>query len=288
MTLKEALRQGHQLLDNAGVQEPRLTAEVLLAHATQHDRVWLIAHGEDELIELWWIHYGRYLHQRIEGRPTQYITGHQEFYGRDFRVTPDVLIPRPETEHLIEAAIAATPDTTTTPHTEPRPAGSGFRILDIGTGSGIIAITLALETTAQVTATDISSAALAVARTNAERLGASVDFLQTDLAATLPDAFFDLVVSNPPYVPHSGKATLQHEVRDHEPEVALYGGEDGTEIYHRLIPEAARVLKPGGWLMMEMGWNQGDAVSAMLRAWTDVRIQTDLAGLPRIAIARKP
>ncbi|MFM2124294.1 MAG: hypothetical protein RL328_745 [Acidobacteriota bacterium] len=270
MTLKEALLQGQRLLEQAGVTEPRLTAEVLLAHATQHDRVWLIAHSDEELIELWWIHYGRYLHQRIEGKPTQYITGHQEFYGRDFRVTPDVLIPRPETEHLIEAALKV----------------NARHILDVGTGSGCIAITLALETGARVTATDISATAVNVARQNATKLGAQVEFLICDL---VPEGrTFDLIVSNPPYIPRTDKATLQHEVRDHEPELALYGGEDGLEVYRRLIPEAARVLKPGGWLIMEIGWNQGGALSAMLASWNEVRIQQDLAGLPRIVIARKP
>src|SRR5258708_1442251 len=146
MTVRTALLQGQQLLEKANVGEPRLTAEVLLMRATGHDRAWLYAHGNDELIELWWIHYGRYLHERIEGQPTQYITGRQEFYGREFRVTPDVLIPRPETEHLIETALAK--------------ANAVQTILDIGTGSGAIAVTLALEAQARVTATDVSPAAL--------------------------------------------------------------------------------------------------------------------------------
>lgn len=272
MTIRTALLQGTKLLEEAGILEPRLNAEVLLAHATQHDRVWLFAHAGDELIELWWIHYGRYLHQRLQGKPTQYITGKQEFYGRDFRVTPDVLIPRPETEHLIEAALAVRAE----------------RILDIGTGSGCIAITLALETQAHVTATDISPSALRIAHDNAKRLGAIVEFLEADLASSLPDNTFDLVVSNPPYIAATDKPTLQREVREHEPELALYGGEDGLEIYRRLIPEAGRVLKPGAWLMLEIGATQGAALSAMLDSWTDVRIQDDLAGRARVAIARKP
>ena len=159
MTVRTALLQGQQLLENANVGDPRLTAEVLLMRATGHDRAWLYAHGNDELIELWWIHYGRYLHQRIKGEPTQYITGRQEFYGREFRVTPDVLIPRPETEHVVEAALAHANATT---------------ILDIGTGSGAIAVTLALETKARVVATDVSLAALRIAsaeRPHVERTG---------------------------------------------------------------------------------------------------------------------
>ena len=139
--------------------------------ATGHDRAWLYAHGNDELIEVWWIHYGRYLHQRIKGKPTQYITGRQEFYGREFRVTPDVLIPRPETEHLIEAALA-------------QPT-RGAIVLDIGTGSGAIAVTLALETKARVLATDISLAALRVAQAKRPALGARVDFVACDLGCGL-------------------------------------------------------------------------------------------------------
>src|SRR5579872_6800508 len=136
MTVRTALSQGQQLLEQANVGEPRLTAEVLLMRATGHDRAWLYGHGNDELIELWWIHYGRYLHQRIKGEPTQYITGRQEFYGREFRVTPDVLIPRPETEHLVEATLQRIHSTDV--------------LLDVGTGSGAIAVTLALETGARV------------------------------------------------------------------------------------------------------------------------------------------
>src|SRR5882672_238206 len=186
MTVRTALLQGQQLLESAGISTPRLTAEVLLMRATGHDRAWLYAHSTDELIAVWWIHFGRYLHERLQGKPTQYITGHQEFYGRDFRVTPDVLIPRPETEHLIEAALAH--------------ANSAEMILDIGTGSGAIAITLALETKSRVVGTDVSLATLAVAKENARRLGARIEFVVSDLGAALADSTFDVVVSNPPYV----------------------------------------------------------------------------------------
>lgn len=241
---------------------------MLLAHAIGCDRNWLYAHSLDELRETWWIHYGRYLYQRIERKPTQYITGRQEFYGREFRVTPDVLIPRPETEHLIEAALK-----------------SGARtIVDIGTGSGAIAVTLALETGARVVATDISSPALKVAQENAARLGAAVGFVACDLAGALAGNF-DLIVSNPPYVPAA--ESLPREVRDFEPGVALYGGEDGLAIYRRLIPEAAPLLKPGGWLIMEIAYNTADRVQAMLDGWTDVRVIADLAGLPRVIEARR-
>ena len=199
--LQTALLQGQQLLDDARIEVPRLTAEVLLAHAIGCERSWLYAHSDEELREVWWIHYGRYLHERIKGKPTQYITGRQEFYGREFRVTPDVLIPRPETEHSIETALAI----------------KATRILDIGTGSGAIGVTLSLETSAQVVCTDISEAAVRVAAENARRLGSSAQFLVCDLGSALAGASFDLVISNPPYVPTAGLETVQREVRDHEP-----------------------------------------------------------------------
>jgi release factor glutamine methyltransferase len=271
MTIHTALLQGRQLLEDAGIAVPRLTAEVLLAHATGHDRVWLHAHSDEELREVWWIHYGRYLHQRLQGQPTQQITGVQEFYGRDFRVTRDVLIPRPETEHVVEAALKL----------------GARNIVDIGTGSGAIAITLALETGARLAGTDVSLAALRVAAENGRRLGARVQWLACDLASGLRGTF-DLVVSNPPYVPARDKSTVQREVRDYEPEVALYGGDDGLEIYRRLIPDAHRLLAPGGWLIMEIGYTLGDAVRDMLVAWSEVELRTDLAGLPRVIVARRP
>ena len=270
MTVRTALRQGQQLLEDAKISEARLTAEVLLMRATGHDRAWLYAHGNDELIEVWWIHYGRYLHQRIKGEPTQYITGRQEFYGREFRVTPDVLIPRPETEHLVEAALAHSAET----------------ILDIGTGSGAIAVTLALETKARVVATDVSLAALHIAQQNAHTLNAQVDFVACDLGAAFANESFDLVVSNPPYIAARDRSSLQPEVRDHEPALALFAGEDGLAIYHRLIPEAQRLLRPGGWLMMELG--DAAAVREMCAKWAGVEIVNDLAGIPRVLIARRP
>ncbi|MGA3186316.1 MAG: peptide chain release factor N(5)-glutamine methyltransferase [Bryobacteraceae bacterium] len=267
MTLQTALLQGQKLFTDAGISAPRLTAEVLLAHAIGCRRSWLFAHSDEELRELWWIHYGRYLHQRLSGTPTQYITGTQEFYGRDFRVTPDVLIPRPETEHVIEAALK-------------HPAAN---ILDIGTGSGAIAVTLALETKARVVATDISTAAIAVAKQNSLRFDAAVDFIECDLGSALRSSGFDLVVSNPPYVAGTDRATLEREVRDHEPGLALFAGPDGLAIYRRLIPEAARLLKPGGRLILELGYNSLDPVRLMLDdRWRDLQIVHDLAQVPRV------
>jgi release factor glutamine methyltransferase len=284
MTVRAALDQGTRILEDAAIDSPRLTAEVLLMRAISLeipcDRAWLYAHANDELRELWWIHYGRYLHQRTEGKPTQYITGVQEFYGRDFRVTPDVLIPRPETEHLIEVALAHA----NTTHRE----ADALRILDIGTGSGAIAITLALETKACAFATDISRAALSIATRNAHKLAASVIFLECDLGSAFADSSFDLVVSNPPYVPERDRPTLSREVRDHEPSLALFAGDDGLALYRRLIPEARRLLAAGGRLIMELGHDSLTPVRTLLKGWSEIEIVNDLAGIPRVIAARKP
>lgn len=272
--VKTALLQGTRLLDQAHVPAPRLTAEVLLCHAIHQQRTYLYSHPEAPLTELHWIHYGRYLHERMQGKPTQYITHEQEFYGRPFHVTPAVLIPRPETEHLIETALKLAP--------------AARRVLDIGTGSGAIAVTLALELGhATVTATDISAAALEIARQNAAANQARVTFLHCDLGAAVASQSMDLVASNPPYVPLEDKSTIQVEVRDHEPEVALYGGLKGTEIYERLIPDAARILMPGGWLIMELGYRSLDSVRAMLGSqWSNIQVTADLAGWPRVIAAQ--
>jgi len=273
MTLQTALLEGATLLEDAAIAVPRLTAEVLLAHALQRDRAYLYAHSDEELSERAWIHYGRYLHERLKGKPTQYITGRQEFYGREFRVTPDVLIPRPETEHLVEASLQR--------------IRTGDTVLDAGTGSGAIAITLALETNARVLAADISLPALCVAAGNARKLSANVTFLAGDLAACLAGRSLDALVSNPPYVRSADRAGLQREVRDWEPHVALFGGPTGLEMYQRLIAEAERVLRPGGWLLVELGYNSLEPVRGMLGSlWSEIEVRADLAGLPRVLAAR--
>ena len=271
MNLQTALLQGQQLLDDARISAPRLTAEVLLAHAIGCERAWLYAHSDEELREVWWIHYGRYLHERLNGKPTQYITGRQEFYGREFRVNPAVLIPRPETEHVVEAALAVL-----------RP---GMTVVDVGCGSGAIAVTLALESQDRVIATDISFEALQVARDNARRLGARVEFVAGDLIKPLHCA--DMIVSNPPYVPRTDRTVLQREVRDYEPSVALFAGDTGLEIYERLIADAPRVLTYGGHLILELGFKLADPVRGMLgESWSDVRLIPDLAGIPRVLVAQ--
>jgi len=272
MTSHTALVQGTRLLEEGGIAAPRLTAEVLLAHATRRRRESLFAHPERELSEVEWLHYGRYLHERLQGKPTQYITGRQEFYGREFRVTPDVLIPRPETEHVAECALEA--------------ARAARRILDVGTGSGALAVTLQLETNAEAWATDISPAALAVAAGNAGRLGAPVHLVACDLMDAIASATMDLIVSNPPYVPAAQREGLQREVRDWEPHVALFAGETGFEIYDRIVADARRVLVPGGRLVMELGFGSRDHVAGLLRGWEDLQIEPDLAGIPRVIRAR--
>jgi release factor glutamine methyltransferase len=275
VTLQTALEQGTRILAEASVAAPRLTAEVLLAHAIGCDRTWLFAHSTDELREVWWIHYGRYLHERLNGKPTQYITKKQEFYGREFAVSSDVLIPRPETEHVVEASLE-------------KLAAMEGAIVDVGCGSGAIAITLALESGRAATGTDISTAALRTAARNREKLGARrVELIACDLLAAIASRSAALVASNPPYVPMTDKSVLQREVRDFEPEVALYGGSDGLEIYRRLIADAARVLKPGGAIVMEVAYNSDEAVRGMLaRDFGDIEMRTDLAGLPRVVSAR--
>jgi len=271
VTLKTALDQGAAILEKASIGVPRLTAEVLLAHAVRCDRAYLYAHSTDELTENAWIHYGRYLNERLKGKPTQYITQRQEFYGRDFYVNSDVLIPRPETEHLVEAGVA---------WLRQHP---GARALDVGTGSGAIAITLAAELDCAVSACDISVAALAVAERNRARHQARVAFFAGDLVEAVAPGSIDLLISNPPYVPGADAANMQEEVRNWEPHVALFAGNTGLEIYQRLIAGAAIVLKPGGRLLMELGYQSLEGVRAMLAdGWGDFEVISDLAGWPRV------
>ena len=269
LTLHTALQQGTHLLEQAGIESPRLTAEVLLAHALRKDRTYLYTYPEQLLREVEWIHYGRYLHERLRRKPTQYITRQQEFYGRPFYVTPGALIPRPETEHLIETVLHL-----------PRITGP---ILDVGTGSGAIAVTLALELNRAVIAIDLSPAALAIAHRNAKTLNAPVHFLQADSLTAIAPATAGLIVSNPPYVAESDRISLQPEVRDWEPNLALFAGEHGLDFYRRLIPEAAQTLRPGGTLVMEIGAGQSTNIAALFGPdWSAPVFTPDLAGIPRV------
>jgi release factor glutamine methyltransferase len=288
MTLHTALLQGARLLEDGGIAVPRLTAEVLLAHALGRDRVYLFAHGDQELAELEWLHFGRYLHQRLQGMPTQYITKRQEFYGREFRVTPDVLIPRPETEHVVEVAlrrsIGAAAKGSGSRHGLPDTAPP--RILDIGTGSGALAVTLALETGAETWATEISPPAATVAARNAQALGACVHIVVADVSEAIAAGSMSLIVANPPYVPLAQRDGLQREVRDYEPHTALFAGPTGLEIYQRIVTDAPRVLRRGGWLIMELGFGCEPQVRELLAGWQEIEVTPDLAGIPRVIAAR--
>jgi release factor glutamine methyltransferase len=274
LTIRTAIAQGSELLGRDGIPEPRLTAELLLAHAIHCERAYFYAHPEQELREVEWIHYGRYLDERLKGKPTQYITKRQEFYGREFKVTRDVLIPRPETELLVETLLKLIP-------------APGV-IIDVGTGSGAIAITLALELNRSVIATDLSPEACAVARSNALKLASKVQFLEADLLKPFADSTADVIVSNPPYVPLNDRAGLQREVRDFEPSLALFAGPDGLAVYKCLIPEAKRVLKPRGILAIELGFGQAEAVSALASDWLKLQLIPDLAGIPRVLTCERP
>lgn len=262
LTLGQALDQGAKLLADAGIVAPRLTAEVLLAHALGRDRTYLMAHSPDRLPELAWIHYGRWLHERIGGKPTQYITRKQEFFGREFEVALGVLIPRPETEHVIERALEL-------------PVFDG-PIVDAGTGSGCIAITLSLELRRRVFAFDVM--APSIARRNAARLGADVLFWRGDWLTALRSAA--LIVSNPPYIPWGD--VLAKEVGGWEPGEALFSGVDGLDAWRSLIAQTPN----GAWLIGEI-----DARAAMLplfdSTWDDIEVRNDLAGLPRVLSARR-
>ena len=259
------------MLEQAAVPAARLTAEVLLCHALHCERAHLYGHRDDELPQRAWIHYGRYLHERLEGKPTQYITCGQEFFGREFFVNQDVLIPRPETEHLVEQALRVLRERRYS------------TVFDVGTGSGAIAISVALESGLHVLASDISVTALAVAARNRRTHKAPVSFVAADLVQPVRPSSIDLLLANPPYVPGQDASNMQREVRDWEPHVALFAGDTGFEIYQRLIAGAEIAMKPGGRLLMELGYRSLDEVRKMLLpSWTRINVFSDLAGLPRV------
>lgn len=296
--LRSTLRDGITQLEREHVPSAALAAELLLIHALGRDRAWLYGHPEEELDAATRERYFSQIARRASGVPTQHLTGHQEFWGLDFEVTPDVLIPRPETEHVIEVALErlGIGSDASSPRRKEE-----FRIADVGTGSGCIAIALAHELpAARVIATDISAAALEVARRNAERHGAAsrIDFVECNLMDALQyqspitshqSPLLDLIVSNPPYIGRAEAATLPREVREHEPEVALFGGEIGTEIYAPLIAQAGTLLRPNGILVLELGYKSADRVSRLLDApgWEGVVLTNDLAGISRVASARR-
>jgi release factor glutamine methyltransferase len=309
-SVRSLLKRGVAQLRKADIPSYTLAAELLLLHVLCRNRTWLYAHPEEIISETQAKNFVDLIIRRAAGEPTQHLTGKQEFWGLEFEVTPDVLIPRPETEHVIEVSLdrlalrelrSGRPQTT---------SGEGLQIADIGTGSGCIAIALAKELpAAKIYATDISFAALKIASRNAARHGLgdnfctllgnlldsfagnspAAEFAGTPLATCQPPMLFDLIASNPPYIGRREAPSLPREVRDHEPHPALFGGEEGYELYADLIAQSAQHLKPGGILVLELGHNTLPAVQPLLDAkdWTNVAVTNDLAGIPRVLAAER-
>jgi release factor glutamine methyltransferase len=299
--VRGAVKEGIARLDATCVPSSKLAAELLLMHALGRDRTWLYAHATDALDAESLQRYLALIARRAAGEPTQYIVGKQEFWGLEFEVTPAVLIPRPETEHIIEVALARIGE---------RNRAVPLSIADVGTGSGCIAVALAkVFPNAQIVATDISPEALEVARRNAVRHESldRIEFVEDDLLThLLPEESskrplgedwalplgpeFDLIVSNPPYVALSDAESLQREVRDHEPKLALFGGPTGVEIYSRLIEQAETAVCARGFVVLELGYGRADRVREMIGsrgAWKNITITNDLAGIPRVLAAER-
>jgi release factor glutamine methyltransferase len=295
-------------------ERARQDAETLLLHILHKNKSWLIARSDKELAATETVRYSEFIERRYQGEPIQYITGETEFYRMPFRVTPDVLIPRPETELLVECAVQLMPifDNRTKrflsfqivrpathngnnkqSRTDPQKAGWPPRILDVGTGTGCIAISIAHDwAEAEITAIDLSASALEVARFNAESLGFAdhIRFLMGDLLTPVAGEQFELIVSNPPYVPSGDCATLSVEVREYEPGLALFAGDDGLDVYRRLIPDAFGALTPGGYLALEIGYGQSPAITELLATagFQQIEFVPDLQNIPRVACARRP
>jgi release factor glutamine methyltransferase len=285
--IRSLIAEGESILAQSPHPErARRDAEAILLHlfrATDpaRNRAWLFARQNDPTLAKTQTEFTALIERRLAGEPIQYITGEAEFYGLPFRVTPAVLIPRPETEHLVEKALEM---------------AAGFaapRMVDVGTGSGAIPVALARHLPqAIVSAIDLSSAALEIARGNAadNAVAERIRFLEGDLLEPVASERFEIVVSNPPYVPLADRASLSVEVREHEPALALFAGEDGLELYRRLIPQAFKVLVAGGFLGLEIGCGQEAAVRALLEAagFAGIRFIADLQGIPRVACATRP
>ena len=282
MKLEEWLRKGEAHL-SAGPhpERARQDAEALLLHVVRCERAALLVRWKEVLDAVEAASYLALLERRLAGEPIQYIIGETEFYGLPFRVTREVLIPRPETEHLVEKALELA--------VEFQPP----RIVDVGAGSGAIAVALACKLSqAAVTATDLSSPALAIARQNAERNGVSsrIRFLRGDLLAPVKEEQFEIVVSNPPYVPAGDRAGLAVEVREYEPALALFAGGDGLDVFRRLIPAAFAALIPGGFVALEIGFGEAQAIAGLLMdaGFESIEFVPDLQNIPRVACARRP
>ena len=283
--ISQAIDEGAAQLKGAAIEYDRRTAGVLLAHVLGVDRTHLLTRSDDQVGESNYEEYLALIARRAAGEPLQYITGHQEFFGLDFHVTPSVLIPRPETEFLVERIIKLVDDSIESP-----------LIVDVGTGSGCIAVALAVNVPrAQLIATDLSVAALEVARMNAARHGVArkIQFLQGDLLEPLAirrlENSVDVLASNPPYVNEGKPYLVQREVREWEPREALFGGVDGLEFFRRLLVDSPRYLRPGGSLVFEIGFSQLDAIRGIIHgsAWELVDVACDLQGIPRTVTAMK-
>ena len=296
MDIRTAFKKGIAQLREADVPSFTLAAELLLLHVLCRNRTWLYAHPEELLTDAESQRFSDLIARRAAGEPTQHLTGKQEFWGLEFEVSRDVLIPRPETEHVMEVALDRLALRELRAGRPQKSEGAGLRIADIGTGSGCIAIALAKELPAAgIVATDISPAALVVAKRNAERHSVSgrIDFCEANLLAPLAAGHsrvaFDLIASNPPYVGRRESAALPREVREHEPHAALFGGEEGYELYAELVTQSAGGLKSGGIVVLELGHNSLPAVQPLLEtsAWTNIGVTNDLAGIPRVIAAER-
>jgi release factor glutamine methyltransferase len=306
--VRDALRQAIARLRGAKIPSDTLAAELLLMHTLGRDRAWIYSHPESAIATDDLERYFALIARRAAGEPAQYLTGKQEFWGLEFEVNPSVLIPRPETEHVVEVALERLLSGSAGADLGSKTADGKLRVADVGTGSGCIAVALAKELpNAEIVATDNSAAALEVARRNAGRHGVAgrIQFVATDLLesfhreprivsrqspVTSPDSrLFDLIVSNPPYVARDESETLAREVREHEPHAALFGGPKGTEIYGRLIEEVRELLMPGGVLVLELGYDSAPRVRPLFDndGWTRVEITNDLARIPRVIAAEK-
>jgi release factor glutamine methyltransferase len=312
MDIRAALKEGMARLRAAQIPSHTLAAEMLLMHALDRDRAWIYGHPEEFLDSPTAEKFLALIARRVAGEPVQYLTGKQEFWGLEFEVTPAVLIPRPETEHVMEVALARLGERGIKIHMDTGAPRETLRVADVGTGSGCLAVALAWELPhAEVFATDISAPALEVARRNAARNGVAdrIHLVQCDLltglektdpssvgarqalpASTQNGPLFDLIVSNPPYIAREEAAQLQREVRDHEPHAALFGGATGVEMYQRLIDQARDLLRDRGILVLELGHDSAEHVRGIFDAqpaWTKVAVTMDLAGIPRVLAAER-
>ena len=274
-SISEALAKAESILGTNGIAEPRREAASLVMLAIEKEKTFLYAHSDYELTELESSRFESLLERRAAREPLQYISGVQEFYGLEFEVTPDVLIPRPETEILVEHAI------------ELLKSQPLQRFCEIGVGSGCISISILHHLpSASAIGLDVSTSALNVARRNSEKLGVCerLQFVESDVFEKTPDERFDMIVSNPPYVPSIDIEGLQPEVRDFEPHLALSDGRDGLSIISRIVGQAPRFLKSGGFLLMEIGFNQSPLVVGMFESgiWRATELFPDLQGIPRV------